>query len=100
MASDEDLWDQVNEVLLDRPGWRIEESPTPGVGPYWAFTSHGRVELSVFVDGAAVHLYEEETDRELRFGTAGELAAWLEGNQRAAPPGESQERRHHTLEWN
>ncbi len=101
MASrDEQLWDQVNEVLRDRPGWSVQESPTPGIGPYWALTSHGKVDFSVFVDGAAAHLYEEETDREVQFGTAEELGAWLDGNRPASLPGATPEPRHHYLEWN
>ena len=101
MASPDDrLWDQVNEVLRDRAGWSVQESPTPGVRPYWALTSHGKVDLSVFVDGGAVHLYEEETDREVRFGTAEELGAWLDRDQAAQPRGARSEPPRHLLEWN
>jgi hypothetical protein len=86
MAShDDQLWNEVNGILEARPGWSVQESPTPGVGPYWAFTSHGTVERSIFIDGAAVHLYEEDTDREVRFDTTGELVAWLDANRTLGP---------------
>ena len=66
MAShDDQLWNEVNGILKVRPGWSVQESPTPGVGPYWAFMSQGRVDRSIFIDGAAVHLYEEDADREV-----------------------------------
>lgn len=101
MASrDEQLWDQVNDVLRHRSGWSVQDSPTPGVGPYWAHISHGEVDLSVFVDGSGAHLYEEETDREVRFGTAEELGAWLDGNRAAVPPGATPEPSHRRLDWN
>ena len=80
-SRDDQLWGEVSEALRHRQGWSVQESPTPGAGPYWAFSPHWKVDFSVFVDGAALHLYEEETDREVRFETVEELTTWLDGKQ-------------------
>ncbi len=100
MASgDTQLWDEVNEVLEARQGWSVQDSPTPGVGPYWAFISHGKVDLSVFVDHAAVHLYEEDTDREVLFDTVGELTAWLDADRNPGPAREDPDSPGGLLRW-
>ena len=85
MSRDDKLWNEVNDLLGSRPGWSVQESPTPGVGPYWAFMSQGRVDRSVFIDGGAAHLYEEDTDREVRFETAEELVTWLDADRTIGP---------------
>ena len=98
-SRDDELWEQVNAVLERRPGWSVQESPTPGVGPYWAFMSHGKVDLSVFIDGAAVHLYEEDTDRDVRFENVDELTAWLDSMAATGAPRAKPDAPRRRLHW-
>jgi hypothetical protein len=98
-SRDDQLWKELSGLLRNQPGWSVQASPTPGVGPNWTFSSHGKVDFSVFTDGGALHLYEEETDRDLPFDTVEDLMAWLNANKafalRESPP----ESRQPFLRW-
>ncbi len=65
------------DLFGSRPGWRLEPSSSPGGTPVWCFVSAGRIGFSVTADADSIHLYEMETDRELTFINADELATWL-----------------------
>src|ERR1700744_3500306 len=73
----------LRDLLIGRPGWRLEQRSTPGADPLWCFVAGGKIEFSVAVDdgGAAVRLYSMETDRELVFDSADALVAWLRANR-------------------
>ncbi|MBV8461953.1 MAG: hypothetical protein JO368_01570 [Acidimicrobiales bacterium] len=89
----------MSEILGNRPGWSVQDSPTPGVEPYWALlSSFGSTGLAVYVEGKTAHLYEEETDRDVTFGSAEELATWLDENRHATDT--TPEPPHHILKWN
>jgi hypothetical protein len=83
-SRNDELWEQVSAVLAERPGWTVQDSPTPGVDPLWAFSPHIKVDYSVCIEGGLLHVYEEKTDREVQFGTVEELTAWLDANPATA----------------
>lgn len=100
MASrDEQLWEQVSEALGRRPAWSVQDSPTPGVDPLWAFSPHVKVEFSVYVDAGALVLYEEKTDREQRFDTVEALEACLQANEATAVKGGPPPTRQPRMRW-
>jgi hypothetical protein len=67
----------ILDVLVGRPGWRLEPRSTPGASALWCFVFNGRIEFSVSVDAGSVHLYVMDTDQEIVFDDAEELMAWL-----------------------
>ncbi len=83
-ASDDLLWGEVSDLLGSRPGWSVQDSPTPGAGPNWSFAPHGKVHFSVYADGGVIYLYEEKTDQEVRFATVEDLRAGLDANPTTA----------------
>ena len=100
MAShDDQLWNEVSDLLGDRPGWSIQDSPTPGVEPNWAFVSRGKVVVSVFVEGGSLHFYEEKSDLEREFGTVAELTTWVRANRPNVLTEASDEARQPLLRW-
>jgi hypothetical protein len=74
---------EIVDMFLGRPGWRLEPRSTPGSTPLWCFVSGGKIEFSVSVDSdaALVRLYVMETDQEITFGDAEGLMAWLRANR-------------------
>ncbi len=69
------------DLLVGRPGWRLEPRSTPGATPLWCFVFNGKIEFSVTVDADSIHLYVMETDREILFEKADDLMAWLRTNR-------------------
>jgi hypothetical protein len=66
------------ELVVGRPGWRLEPRTTPGASPVWCFVANGEIELSASADDGALHLYVMATDQEFVLQTAEDLSAWLE----------------------
>jgi hypothetical protein len=98
-SSDERLWDEVSGMLQPRPGWTVQDSPTPGGNPNWSFAPHGKVLFSVYADGGILYLYEEKTDSEVRFDSVENLKAALEAIPATALPDGPATRRPF-LSWN
>src|SRR6516165_1703887 len=61
----DDARKQIVELLQGRPGWRLEPRTTPGASPLWCFLAEGKVVFSVTAEGASIHLYEMDSDREV-----------------------------------
>ena len=99
-SRDEELWEAVSGVLQKKPGWSVQDSPTPGAQANWAFESHGRVQFSVCTDDGLLILYEEKTDRELQFETVEALTTWLEANRPHVLQERQSEERQSFLRWN
>ena len=74
----------ILDVLVGRPGWRLEPRSTPGATPLWCFVFNGRIEFSVTVDAGSVRLYVMDTDQEIVFDDAEGLMAWLRANRAEA----------------
>src|SRR5277367_2386710 len=72
------------DVLVGRPGWRLEPRSTPGATPLWCFVFSGRIEFSVSVEAGLVRLYVMDTDQEIVFDDAEGLMAWLRANRAEA----------------
>jgi hypothetical protein len=72
------------DVLVGRPGWRLEPRSTPGATPLWCFVFNGRIEFSVTVEEGSVRLYVMDTDQEIVFDDAEGLMAWLRANRAEA----------------
>ena len=81
MTSDEELFHRIGEVLLLRPGWTLEPSPTPGGPSSWCFDVQGRVELSVTAVDGVVSVYVLDQDEEIELATIDELVDWLAINR-------------------
>ena len=71
----------IRDLLVGRPGWRLEPRSTPGTTPLWCFVCNGKIEFSVTVDDGSIHLYLMETDQEIIFKDADGLMAWLRENR-------------------
>jgi hypothetical protein len=78
----------IVDLLVGRPGWRLEPRSTPGTTPQWCFVSNGKIEYSVTVTDGSLLLYVMETDQEIIFKSADGLLAWLRANrsEAALPP--------------
>ena len=77
----------TNEVLnlfVGRPGWRLEPQSTPGAMPLWCFVANGKIEFSVTAHAGGLLLYVMETDQEIVFKDAEALMAWLRSNRAEA----------------
>lgn len=81
---DDDLWQQVDRLLQRRPGWSFQAMPTPGAPPAWCFGAGRERDLSVTVEGGAVHVYVVEADLEVELSTGDELATWLSAHWEGA----------------
>ena len=95
---------EVLDLLVGRPGWRLEPRSTPGATPLWCFVFNGKIEFSVTVDGNSVRLYVMETDQEIVFPDADGLMAWLRDNRAEAIlepelPGQKKSRFRKITEW-
>jgi hypothetical protein len=95
---------EILDLLVGRPGWRLEPRSTPGTTPLWCFVFNGRIEFSVTVDGDSVRLYVMETDQEIVFEDAEGLMAWLRENRAEAmlepePPGKKKSRLRRITQW-
>jgi hypothetical protein len=77
---------EILDLLVGRPGWRLEPRSTPGSTPLWCFVLNGRIEFSVTVDvdTRLVRLYVMETDQEIIFGDGEGLMDWLRANRAEA----------------
>ena len=74
----DDARKQIVELLQGRPGWRLEPRTTPGASPLWCFVAEGKVVFSVTAEGASIHLYEMDSDREVVFRSVADLTTWLQ----------------------
>jgi hypothetical protein len=74
----------IRDLLVGRPGWRLEPRSTPGATPLWCFVFNGKIEFSVTVDDGSVRLYVMETDQEIIFSDGDALMAWLQANRAEA----------------
>jgi hypothetical protein len=74
----------ILELFVGRPGWRLEPRSTPGAPPLWCFVFNGKIEFSVSADSESVRLYVMETDQELVFDSGEGLMAWLRANRAEA----------------
>jgi hypothetical protein len=74
----------IRDVFLGRPGWRLEPRSTPGMTPLWCFVVNGKIEFSVTVEEESIRLYVMETDQEIIFDDADGLMAWLRANRAEA----------------
>jgi hypothetical protein len=98
MDTGEPSTNELLDLLLGRPGWRLEPRSTPGATPLWCFVDNGKIEFSVTVDAGSVHLYVMETDQEIVFDDGDALMAWLRANRAEAAldpeqPGQGQKRK-------
>jgi hypothetical protein len=75
------MTNEVLDLLVGRPGWRLEPRSTPGASPLWCFVANGKIDFSVTADADAIHLYLMDTDQEIVFADADELMAWLRANR-------------------
>lgn len=94
----------VADLFGSRPGWRLEPQSTPGAATVWCFVFGGKIEFSVTADVDSIHLYEMETDREITFKDAEELATWLsthraEALQEPPTPSSRKSRFRKFFEW-
>lgn len=93
MSGDDELWSELSQALGQRPGWSVQDSPTPGVGPNWSFAPRGKVDFSVFIDNGRIYLNEEKTDREIQFEAVETLTTALDANPATAVrPGQGETR--------
>ncbi len=74
----------LRDLLVGRPGWRLEQRSTPGATPLWCFVFNGRIEFSLTVDQGSVRLYVMDTDQDLAFEDMDGLMAWLRANRAEA----------------
>jgi len=93
------------DLFGSRPGWRLEPKSTPGSAPVWCFVFGGKIEFSVTADSDSIHLYEMETDRDIAFNDADELAKWFrthraEAMQEPAIRASRKSRFRKLIEWN
>ena len=72
---------ELVDLLVGRPGWRLEPRSTPGASPLWCFVFGGKIEFSVTIEGGSIHLYVMDTDQEIVFKDADALMAWLRNNR-------------------
>jgi hypothetical protein len=82
------------DLLVGRPGWRLEPRSTPGTTPLWCFT----------VNDGSLRLYVMDTDQEIIFKDADGLMAWLRSNRAEAalqpePPGTKKSRLRKITQW-
>jgi hypothetical protein len=75
---------ELVDLLVGRPGWRLEPRSTPGATPLWCFVFRGKIEFSVTVEGGSIRLYLMDTDQEIVFSDADGLTAWLRTNRAEA----------------
>jgi hypothetical protein len=71
---------ELVDLVKGRPGWRLEPVATPGSAPTWCFGSGRKIELSATAERDVIHLFVVETDEEIEFKNADELAVWLRAN--------------------
>jgi hypothetical protein len=74
----------IRDLLVGRPGWRLEPQSTPGAPPLWCFVFNGKIEFSVTVAEGSVRLYVMATDQEITFADRELLAAWFRANRAEA----------------
>jgi len=91
-------------VLVGRPGWRLEPRSTPGATPLWCFVFNGRIEFSVTVEAGSIRLYVMDTDQEIVFDNGEGLMAWLRANRAEAllepqAPGAKKSRLRRFTKW-
>lgn len=94
MRADKQLRKDVDDLFRNRPGWKLQGMPTPGVPPVWCFGTHGTPDLTVGTDGGSVDVYVIGLDQDVRLGSTDELLDWL----RAHKPESLQEPRGGVLE--
>jgi hypothetical protein len=75
---------EIRDLLVGRPGWRLEPRATPGATPLWCFVFNGKIEFSVTVEEGSVRLYVMETDQDMQFADSEGLMAWLGANRAEA----------------
>jgi hypothetical protein len=75
---------EIRDLLVGRPGWRLEPRATPGSTPLWCFVFNGKIEFSVTVEEGSLRLYVMETDQEIQFADGEALSAWLRANRAEA----------------
>jgi hypothetical protein len=75
---------EIRDVLVGRPGWRLEPRSTPGTSPLWCFVFNGKIEFSVAVEEGSIRLYVMEIDRDIIFDDAEGLMTWLRANRAEA----------------
>lgn len=75
---------EIRDLLVGRPGWRLEPQSTPGAPPLWCFVFNGKIEFSVTVTEGSLRLYVMETDQEIAFADGDALTAWLRANRAEA----------------
>ena len=76
-VDEEELWNQLDQLLERRPGWRFQGTATPGEPPVWTFGARSEIDLFVTVDEGSIHIYDEPSEREVRLGSTEDLVAWL-----------------------
>jgi hypothetical protein len=104
MPAGEDPINEFLDVLVGRPGWRLEPLSSPGSTALWCFVFNGKIEYSVTVEDGAIHLYVMETDQEIVFADADALMGWLRANRIEAvrepvPPGTRKRRFKRFTDW-
>jgi hypothetical protein len=92
------------DLLVGRPGWRLEPRSTPGTTPLWCFVFNGKIEFSLTVNDGSLRLYVMDTDQEIIFKDADGLMAWLRSNRAEAalepePPGTKKSRLRKITQW-
>jgi hypothetical protein len=75
---------EIRDLLVGRPGWRLEPQSTPGATPLWCFVFNGKIEYSVTAVEGSLRLYVMETDQEIAFADEEALTAWLRANRAEA----------------
>lgn len=95
---------EIRDLLVGRPGWRLEPRSTPGSTPLWCFVFNGKIEFSVTVEDGSVRLYVMETDQEIQFANGESLTAWLRANRAEAllepvPPASKKSRLRKITQW-
>jgi hypothetical protein len=75
---------EIRDLLVGRPGWRLEPRSTPGATPLWCFVFNGKIEFSVTVEAGSIRLYVMETDQEIQFADGEALMDWLRANRAEA----------------
>jgi hypothetical protein len=103
-AGGEPSTNEIRDLLVGRPGWRLEPRSTPGATPLWCFVFNGKIEFSVTVEEGSLRLYVMETDQEIIFKDAEGLMAWLRANRAEAllepePPGTKKSRLRRFTQW-
>lgn len=76
-TDDAQLWQEVDQLLERRPGWRFQARSTPGAPPAWCFGPEIDPSLTVTVEAGSIVVSVARDHTDVTLARSDELLAWL-----------------------